>query len=119
MPVPKPGLGMLRACATVFGLWLLMPARETFYHQWKTFPTISALAEWDLFICLLSATGSPLFCHTGDISLLVPSREGPLGTEEWPGRWTLALEGRCPEQTGEDMSAALTEQGMWKRSLPL
>lgn len=53
MRVPKPGLGMLKACATGFGLWLLMPARETFYHQWKTFPTISALAEWDLFICAM------------------------------------------------------------------
>lgn len=78
MRVPKPGLGMLRVCATGFGLWLLMPARETFYHQWKTSPTISALAEWDLFICpmSLSAEGPPPFCHTGDVSLLVPSREG-------------------------------------------
>lgn len=100
MPVPKPGLGMLRACATVFRLWLLMPARETFYHQWKTFPTISALVEWGLFICPLSAAGPPLFCHTGDISLLVPSSEGPLGIDLWPGRCHSQTDGCSPWSGG-------------------
>lgn len=74
---------------------------------------------WMGFI-YLSVVSNRLFCHTGDISLLVPSRQGPLGTKEWPGRWMLTLEeGRCPELPEEDMSAALTEQGIWKRSLPL
>lgn len=127
MPVPKPGLGMLRACSAGFGLWLLMPTREMFYHQWKTFPTISAVAERDVFICALPAAGPALCCHTGDISLLVPSREGPLGTQSGQAdvtdrhtdRQMLTLGGRCPELPGEDMPAALPGQGMWKGSLPL
>lgn len=71
-----------------------------------------------IYLChvLSSAAGPPLFCHTGDISLLVPSREGPLGNNEWPGRCHSLTEGCSPwkggvDLAGEDMPAALPEEG--------
>ena len=88
---------------------------------------------WDLLSALLPDLGqgarslwaTTLFCNTEGISLLLPTREGPLGsmsgqtgvTAGQTDSSTLTLEGMCPEPAGEDMPDALPAQGTWKRSL--
>lgn len=77
---------------------------------------LPARVTWDK---VLGLSWPPLFCNTGDISLLLPTREGPLGSSEQPGSChsqpdfsMLTLEGMCPKLGGEDMPAALPTQGM-------
>lgn len=75
--------------------------------------------QCDRIRCLAS------LCARGDISLLLPTGEGSLGSNEQPGRWhswtdrleRADLEGMCHKLAEEDMPAALPAQGLWKGSL--
>lgn len=64
---------------------------------------LPARVTWDK---VLGLSGSPLFCNTEDINLLLPTREGPLDSNERPGRCHSRTDGLEHAHPGRDVSGA-------------
>lgn len=53
------------------------------------------------------ASGPPPFCNTGAISLLLPTTEGPLSSNKWPGRCQSQMDRLEQADPGWDVSQAV------------